>query len=96
MTVQTQRVLKRATAILPASSDELVMRGIAAETADRIVALKRSEKRLDAKYNTLGNLEQQIKDTGVSPDDHTMYNDLLEWRALRYEMAALINLLETL
>lgn len=96
MTVQTQRILKQATAILPASSDELMLRGIAAETTDRIVALKKSEKRLQSKYDTLSNLEQRIKNVGVSPDDHTLYTDLLEWRALRHELAALFNLLETL
>jgi hypothetical protein len=96
MTVQTQRVLRQAIAILPTSSDELMLRGIAAETTDRIVALKKSEKRLQGKYDTLDNLEQQIKSAGVSPDDHTLYNDLLEWRAIRHELTALFNLLETL
>jgi hypothetical protein len=96
MTVQTQRLLKQAAAILPATSDELMLRGIAAETTDRIVALKKSEKRLQREYGTFDSVEQQIKSVGVSPDDHTLYTDLLEWRAIRYELAALINLLETL
>lgn len=96
MTVQTQRLLKQAAAILPASGDELMLRGIAAETTDRILALKKSERRLQSKYGTFENVEQQIKTSGVSPDDHTPYTDLLEWRAIRHELAALINLLETL
>jgi len=96
MTVQTQRLLKQAAAILPASRDELMLRGIAAEITDRIVALKKSERNLQSKYQTLGGLEEQIKRGGVSPDDHTLYTDLLEWRAIRHELAALMNLLETL
>lgn len=96
MTIQTQRLLKQAAAVLPASRDELMLRGIAAETTDRIVALKRNERSLQNKYKSLDDLEHQIKDGGVSPDDHTLYTDLLEWRAIRHELTALLNLLETL
>jgi hypothetical protein len=96
MTVQTHRLIKQAAAILPVSSDELMLRGIAAETTDRIVALKKSERQLKSKYETFANLEQQVKLVGVSPDDHTLYTDLLEWRAIRHELTALLNLLETM
>ena len=36
-------------------------------------------------------IECEIKEKGITPDDHTAYNDLLEWRATRYELGELTN-----
>jgi len=96
MSLHTPQLLERASRVLPASSDELLLRGITAETTDRIVALKQASLRLRAQYGSSENLEQKIKTGGVSPDDHRLYTDLLEWRAIRHELAELVELLETL
>ena len=95
MTFTTQLV-ERARQILPASSDDLLLRGIAAETTDRIVALKKAGLRLRARYGSIEKLQQKIKIEGVIPDDHSLYTDLLEWQAIQYELAELMDLLETL
>lgn len=73
-----------------------MLRGITAETTDRIVALKKASLRLRAKYDSPESLEQKIESEGVSPDDHTLYTDWLEWKAIRYELAELVDLLKTL
>lgn len=96
MTSHTQDMVERAKGILPASTDDLLLRGITAETTDRIVSLKKADLRLRSKYRALEALEQRIKNDGVSPDDHGLYNDLLEWRAIRHELIELLNLLEAL
>ncbi|MFC2031560.1 hypothetical protein ACFLWA_12645 [Chloroflexota bacterium] len=88
--------LERATKVLPASNDELLLRGITAEAADRIVALKKSDLRLQSLHGSLESLERVIETQGISPDDHRLYTDLLEWRAIRCELSDLVDLLETL
>jgi len=67
-----------------------------AEAADRLAALKKTDFRLRGRYGSLEQLQRQIEVQGVSPDDHGLYTDLLEWRATRYELSALVELLETL
>jgi len=94
-TPYTPQLLERAKMLLPASSDDLLLRGITAETIDRIVALKKAGLRLRDKYGSLEALEQRIKDEKVSPDDHRLYTDLLEWKAIRHELAELVDLLES-
>jgi hypothetical protein len=96
MTSHMPQLLERASRVLPASSDELLLRGITAETTDRIVALKQASLRLRAQYGSIENLEEQMECTGVSPDDHHLYTDLLEWRAIRHEVAELVDLLASL
>ena len=89
-----QRLLERATALLPVSYEEIILKGITDETVGRIVCLKKTALGLQTKYGSLEVLEQRIRTEGVSPDDHTLYTDLLEWRAIRHERAELISLLE--
>jgi hypothetical protein len=36
-------------------------------------------------------LERKIENEGISPDDHTVYTDLLEWRAIGHEMTELLD-----
>ena len=93
---EVQRLLERATAILPMSDEELVYKGIAASLAERMMALRRAATRLEGRYGSLAELEQAIEREGVSPDDHTRYTDLLEWRAIDHELAELQHMLETL
>ena len=88
------QLLERAAAILPVSDEEIILKGITTETVERIVCLRKAASRLQTKYGSLEALEQRIKAEGVSPDDHTLYTALLEWRAIRHELAELVNLLE--
>ena len=96
VTVYAAQLLERATQVLPASSDELLLRGITAEATDRLVMLKKADLRLRDRYGSLEKLQRRIGIEGVPPDDHLLYTDLLEWRAIRYELSALVDLLETL
>jgi len=80
-----QELIQRATTVLPVSGEDLLLRGITAEAVERIFALKRAAAHLQAKYGSLEALEQRIREEGVPPDDHTLYTDLLEWRAIRHE-----------
>jgi hypothetical protein len=90
-----QELIQRATAVLAVSGEELLLRGITAEAVERIFALKRAAARLQAKYGSIEALEQRIREEGVSPDDHTLYTDLLEWRAIRHELEELLRFLES-
>jgi len=80
-----QELIQRATTVLPVSGEDLLLRGITAEAVERIFALKRAAAHLQAQYGSLEALEQRIREEGVPPDDHTLYTDLLEWRAIRHE-----------
>jgi hypothetical protein len=37
-----------------------------------------------------------IQTDGVSPDDHALYTELLEWRAINHELTELLHVLEVL
>lgn len=90
------QLLEKATAILPLSSDDLIYKGIAVGLSDRLIDLKKTQLRLQEKYHSLDELERRIQTEGVSPDDHTLYTDLLEWRAIQYELSELARLFEAL
>ena len=96
MSSNVQQLLARATDILPVGDEDLVYKGIAASVVERIMALKKAVTRLQEQYDSLENLEQTIQTEGVSPDNHTRYTDLLEWRAINYELSQLRRLFETL
>jgi hypothetical protein len=91
-----RQLLERATAILPASDEDLIYKGIAAGVSERIMALKESKARLQEKHGSLEEMEGTIGTDGISPDDHTLYTDLLEWRAIKHELRELLHMLETL
>jgi hypothetical protein len=82
-------MLSKALDILPATEEDIVLTGIISKIAERIAVLKKMERTLIEKYESVEKLEKQIKEEGFSPDDHTAYNDLLEWRATRYELEEL-------
>ncbi len=95
MTTSTvQQLLAQATQILPLSEEELIQKGIAVGVSERIFVLKQRLAHLQPVYGGLSHLEQRIQAEGVSPDDHTLYTDLLEWRATKHEVAELLHLLE--
>ncbi len=89
-------VLGKALKILPATEEDIILTGIVSKIAERITAIKKAEKRLIETYESREHLEKEIKEKGVTPDDHTRYNDLLEWRAIRSELEELTYLLESL
>jgi len=89
-------VLGKALKILPATEEDIILTGVVSKIAERITELKKAEKKLIETYVSRERLEQEIKEKGVTPDDHTRHNDLLEWRAIRYELEELTSLLESL
>jgi hypothetical protein len=89
-------LLEKATAVLPANDEELIYKGIATGVSERILALKKSRARLQRKYSSREELERKVTAEGVSPDDHTLYTDLLEWRAIDDELSELLHMLEAL
>jgi hypothetical protein len=90
------KLLKKATALLPANDEDLIYKGIAAGVSERIIDLKRSKARLQRKYGSQEQLERRLKREGVSADDHTVYTDLLDWRAIDHELSELLQMLEAL
>lgn len=90
------QLLVKATAILPVSDEDLIYKGIAVGVSERIITLKKSGARLQGKHGSLEELKRKIKREGISPGDHTLYTDLLEWQAIDHELAELLRILEAL
>jgi len=93
LTPHTQDLLTRLQGMIALSDDEIVQRGIAQATTDRIIELRQRVAQLAAQHGSLKKLSEQV-DQGISPDDHTLYTDLLEWRAVRSELEQLTRFLE--
>lgn len=89
MSSHVQQLLERVTAVLPVSNEDLVYKGIATSVTERILDLRKAAARLQRRYDSLEDLERKIQAEGVSPDDHTLYTDLLEWRAINHELSRL-------
>lgn len=96
MTMSVQALLDQATAILPFSRDEIITKGVAAGVSERMIELKRSANKMQSRYGSKTDLERMIQREGVSPNDHTLYTDLLEWRAIDHELAELMHILEVM
>lgn len=93
LTSRTQNLLTDLQKILAVNEDEIVQRGIAQATTDRIIELRQRAGQLTEHYGSIEKLESQGKN--VSADDHTLYTDLLEWRSVRHELEQLTHFLET-
>jgi hypothetical protein len=93
---RAQTLLEKAAAILPISDEDLIYKGIAVGVSERIMDLKKAEAQLQQTYGSLEALERKVKTEAISPDDHTMYTDLLEWRAIHHEQVELMRLFEDL
>ena len=93
LTSRTQNLLTDLQKIMALNEDEIVQRGIAQATTDRIIELRQRMGQLTERYGSIERLETQSKD--VPADDHTRYTDLLEWRAVRHELEQLTHFLET-
>ena len=92
----TQELLARLQQLLPVSDDEVVQRGVTETATARIVELRQRLSQLIERYGALQDLERQVQLGGVTLDDHTLYTDLLEWRAVRHELQELTGFLENL
>ena len=84
-----EELLNRTLRALPVSVDDIILRGLVGEVTERIVELQRASLSLQEKYGSLAELEQRLQREGLSPDDHTLYTDLLEWRAIQAELSEL-------
>lgn len=91
-----QQLLEKVTGMLPVTDEELIYKGIAVGVSERLMALKKAQAQLREKYHSLEELERKVQTEGVSPDDHTPYTDLLEWRAIQQEWVELLHIFETL
>ena len=94
ITPYTQELLNRIRLLLPVTEDEIVQRGITETATARIVEIRQRIANFAAQYKTVEALESHLKTEGVSADDHTLYVDLLEWKALRHELAQFTGFLE--
>jgi len=93
LTNQTKNLLLRFQELITVSEDEIVQRGITQATTERIIELRQRATQLAKQYGSLDELEALVQ-KGVSPDDHTPYTSLLEWRAVRHELEQLTRFLE--
>jgi hypothetical protein len=93
---RAHQLLEKATSVLALSDEDLIYKGIAAGVSERLIALKKATARLQEQYGSLEELERKIQTEGVSPDDHTLYTDLLEWRAIQHEQAELLHIFAAL
>ncbi len=89
-TSRAYQLLERATAVLPLTDEELIQKGVAAGVTERLLELGKVIDQMQQHYGTLSELEERIQDKGVPPDDHSLYADLLEWRAMLHEKSELI------
>ena len=92
----TQNLLDDFQKIMAVNEDEIMQRGIAQATTDRIIELRQRIGELIQQYSSPEQLESRIKSESVSADDHSLYTDLLEWRAVRHELEQLTHFLETI
>ena len=90
------QLLEKTIALLPVSQEDIIFRGIAAGVSERILVLKKGAARLQGRYGSVKELERRVQMEGVSPEDHTLYTDLLEWRAIAHERSELLCILESL
>ena len=95
LTSHTQQLVSRLRELLPVTEDEIMQRGITEAAMARIVELRQRAAQLSANYSSLETLEARLQHERVSPDDHTLYTDCLEWRAVRQELAELTGFLES-
>jgi hypothetical protein len=88
------QLLKKAASVLPVSDEDLIYKGVVAGVSERLFTLKRRKAQLERKYGSIDELNNRVKVEGSSADDHTLYTDLLEWRAIDHELAELLEVFE--
>lgn len=97
MELQTEQIkrVQDLADLLPFSQEEILRRGWLSALIERIWQLKARLHQLTDRHGSLSRLERRIKAEGVSPDDHSLYHDLLEWRAAQDELDRLLEALKT-
>ncbi|MCL6643081.1 MAG: hypothetical protein K6T71_07160 [Candidatus Bipolaricaulota bacterium] len=95
MTLKTKRRAQDLEELLPVSREELLRRGTFSVLTERIWHLRERVHQLAERHGSLNQLERRIKAEGVSPDDHSLYHDWLEWRAAQHELDRLLEALKT-
>ena len=93
MATSLDQVLERTLAVLPVTREEILMRGITGQLTERIVELKKTAMQLQGKYGSLELLQERIARESVSPSDHTLYTDQIEWRSIQSELDELLSIL---
>jgi len=94
LTTHTQKMLDRFQELFPVSDDEIIQRGIAQTVVSRIAELRQRSTQLSNLYGSISALGTLVERDSVSVDDHTLYTDLLEWRAVQAELTQLTGFLE--
>ena len=94
LTPHTRKLLNNIQELLPVDEDDIMQRGIAQATLDRIVELRQRAAHLASCHESLDALEARVETEEIAPDDHSPYTDLLEWRGVRHELAQLADFLE--
>jgi len=88
------QLLKKAAPVLPVSDEDLIYKGVVAGVSERLFTLKRRKAQLERKYGSIDKLTTRVKFEGSIADDHTLYTDLLEWRAIDHELSGLLVIFE--
>jgi hypothetical protein len=98
MALQTGHTLplKEILGLLPMDREAVLRRGLLSALTERIWQLKERLRQLAVEHGSLQQLEQRIKAEGISPNDHSLYHDRLEWRAAQDELDRLLSALEKL
>jgi len=78
----------------PSAAKILFIRAFFAGVSERLFNPKRRRSQLERKDGSIDELEIRLKTEGATPDDHTLYRDLLEWRAIDHELSELLVLFE--
>jgi len=93
---KSARFLEEVLRITPYTRAEIVASGVVGKAVERLMELKNRGEELSNKHGSLDGLEKEIKASGVPPSNHTLYNELIEWRAIKGEMEELKRFLEQL
>jgi len=98
MPLQTRHTpeMKEILDLLPLDREAILRKGLLTALTERIWQLKERLRELTAQHGALYRLEQRIKNEGLSPNDHSLYHDRLEWRAAQDELDRLLRALENL
>lgn len=93
VTTAVKELQNRALEVLPADETDLILAGIVSKSVERMQELQKTVMQLRRRHGSIEQLESSIRERGVPVDDHSSYNDLLEWRAVQQEMREITSLL---
>jgi len=93
VTTAVKELQARALKLLPADETDLILAGIMAKSVERMREIQKTVIQLRQRHGSLEQLESTIREKGVAVENHSCYNDLLEWRAIQQEMQEIASLL---